>query len=93
MEWFARGALHRLRRHLTAVGRVKRIVVRHCALPVWRSLVAYGSMYTGIVEPETTPRRVDRDSRGHVEPGSIVTERGGDARSRRPAAADGGALR
>lgn len=50
MKWFARGALRSLRGHLTAIGWVKRIVIRHGVLPVWRALVAFGSIYVGVVE-------------------------------------------
>lgn len=50
MKRFARGALRSLRGHLTAMETAKRIVVRTCVLPVWRALVAFGSMYVGMVE-------------------------------------------
>ncbi|MGW6907308.1 DUF6059 family protein [Streptomyces sp. NPDC054940] len=50
MKRFARGALRSLRGQLTVMGTAKRIVIRHGVLPVWRALVAFGSMYVGMVE-------------------------------------------
>ncbi|MFD9436176.1 DUF6059 family protein [Streptomyces sp. NPDC060002] len=55
MEWSARDALHSRQRHPTAAARAGRIVVRHCVLPVWRSLVAYGLMCLGLVGRDEAP--------------------------------------
>ena len=57
MERSAWDAPHDPPRRPAAAGRAGRFVVRHCVLPLWRSLTACGLMFLGMVGHDEPPGR------------------------------------